>query len=348
MNFCDYAIWLHLSNRNQYYLHYIDRISRVNWKMTCFSSFQSFVICFVDSKNKNIAFRKLFSYNNIKRSRQTSLVNVHLNFSFSSTEWLLFIFNIDVSSTISFRLSENLCHESEVTNVSWQFSINSSIVDYIYARLLFLFNDVICIFADDFEELKNVAQHLVIWIKIDTTFTLFDKVRSRIVIVASNDTDAMIHSFLKLESLRFSLDQICWNEVFASIILIQLASSQMFALTRHRRFKKILLFESNLIRIVQIEKRVLFSTKHFESFFQKAVQHTIKIIDRAFDFIANIKLYKMFENDYENHIYRFLQIDFHYYISTINLIEFVIFSIMMNAYSSRMHDMFCDALSWRI
>lgn len=208
MNFCDHAIWLHFSNRKQYHLHYIDRIFRVNWKMTCFFSFQSFVICFIDRKNKSIAFRKNFSHNNIKRNRHTDFVNVHLNSFFFSTEWFLLIFDIDVSSTISSRLSENLCHKNEIINVSWQFSINYSIVDYIYARLLFLFNDVICIFVDDYEKLKNVAQHFDIWIKIDTTFTLSNKIRSRIVIVASNDTNAMIYNFLKLKSFRFNLNQI--------------------------------------------------------------------------------------------------------------------------------------------
>ena len=342
MNSCEHVAWLHLSGREHYYIHQTDRISRVNWEMTCASSPRPSVICFVGRKHKSIALRELFPHNNIRRSHQSDFVNVHLDSSFPSADLPLLIFDSAVPPVIPSRISEESCHGSEAIDVSWQVPVDRPVADYIYARLIFLFSDVICIFADDFGGLEGVAQHLVAWIRIGTASTLPSNVRPRVVIVAPNDSDAVTHSFLELESLRFSLDQedqIRRNGVFASITLMRLAGSELSALARHRRLKEVLLKELDLARAIRIEERVLFTANHLASFLQQAVQHTAKSLDQPFDFIAGTRAYNSIGNDYEDHLCRFLQTGLHCYISAGTLIGFIASSILMDAYPPRMHGM---------
>ena len=87
-------------------------------------------------------------------------------------------------------------HVNAIINVSWFKSIDYQLLNYIHARLISLFSYVICIFADDFESLKNVARHLIAWIKIESASTLASRVRPRIIIAVSNDKDAVTYSFL--------------------------------------------------------------------------------------------------------------------------------------------------------
>ena len=68
-----------------------------------------------------------------------------------------------------------------------------------------------------------------------------NRIRSRIIIIVSNDKNAVIHNFLKFENFRFSLkqkNQIRRNKIFAFIILMRFAKFQLFSLIRHRRLKK--------------------------------------------------------------------------------------------------------------
>ena len=75
----------------------------------------------------------------------------------------------------------------------------------LYSCLAFLFSDVICIFADDIEDLESVTSYISHWIKIGSASSFSRNVRSRVVIVQTEDSMTVTQSVLDLKELQFRL-----------------------------------------------------------------------------------------------------------------------------------------------
>lgn len=79
------------------------------------------------------------------------------------------------------------CHEDHVVSVG-ELPHDCALYDAILARLLFMFVDVICIFADDVGGLRSVKKMLSTWIRIGSASSLSRSVRPKVIIVLSNHT----------------------------------------------------------------------------------------------------------------------------------------------------------------
>lgn len=75
-------------------------------------------------------------------------------------------------------------------------------LDLVYYKLIFLFTDIICIFADNLGGLEAVAIILSTWIDLGAASTLSESVRPRVLIVTTEDTFSATHYILEMESLR--------------------------------------------------------------------------------------------------------------------------------------------------
>jgi len=340
MNSCDHISWLQISGREETSIHHADRVVKVFNQLAAAQSQYPAMICFLGRKHKMTAMRELFPHNNFKRSHRGGFVNLRLDSATIESDFPLLLLDSDPMLPIRQLIHSPACHHEDVLPTSWPSSWEHSTIDTLYGRLIFLFCDVICLFAEDFDGLPQVACLLQSWLRVRSASSLPGTVRPRVIIVAKEETDSVTHSFLDLEDLRLGLQQediVRRSEVFASITLMRLAETQISSLARFRRLKEVILKEADRARAVRLEERVLFSAKHIQCFLHRAVQHTALSVTEPFDFIAKSRLGNELRQDYETHVCVFLNLARRYFLSMATVNRFLASSIIMDAYPPRMH-----------
>ena len=82
-----------------------------------------------------------------------------------SNDYLILIADSSPEYTHSYSRVKDVCHETITHHVSWPDSENGlltqeDLINYVHARLLLLFTDVLCIFVQDCGGINGVAERL--------------------------------------------------------------------------------------------------------------------------------------------------------------------------------------------
>ncbi len=129
---CEHIAWLQTADTKELHFRDGNQMKRVIQEMPNPIAQYPSHIFFIGQKAKNIALRELFPHNNIKRGR----------------------------------------HECKTYPLRWKPSPEYSMFNIVHAQLFFLFTDVICIFADDFDGLEQIVERLVAWAIIGSASNL--------------------------------------------------------------------------------------------------------------------------------------------------------------------------------
>ena len=297
-------------------------------------------IFFIGVKSKDVALRQLFPHNNVRRGCLDGVVNLRLDSSTMSSEYPLLFADGDPQKQIPDKLGTMRCHENTTVPLISRSFTQLNNIQCLYARLVALFSDVVCIFAEDLGGLRGTARFLVDWVKFGNPSSLPRCVRPRVMIVTREEETAITHHVLEMEELRFMLDQEdpgLRSQVFSSISLIHLPGDHISALARYRRLREILLKEVDLSRIQRLEQRVLFSAVHLEAFSSRAFKNLALSFDKPFDFIIESRVGNELDGTYNDHITTFATGCNENFLSFKSLSSFIASSILMDAYPPRMH-----------
>ncbi|KAF4216686.1 hypothetical protein CNMCM8980_002411 [Aspergillus fumigatiaffinis] len=80
-----------------------------------------------------------------------------------------------------------------------------SLYDLVLARLLFLFVDVLCIFADDLGGLEGVRERLSTWARLGSASSLPHVVRPRVIVIVSDKTQSVTYNLLEEDDFLYHL-----------------------------------------------------------------------------------------------------------------------------------------------
>ncbi len=83
-----------------------------------------------------------------------------------------------------------------------------------------------------------------------------------------------------------------------------------------------------------------YSALHLNHFFKNAMKHTAQIIKKSFNFILFNRKDNHIENEYVQHLENFLQLSVKQNISLDTFFSYMTSTILMNVYSSDMHNKF--------
>lgn len=339
MNACNHIGLFQVSGKDSFQIDYGFRAQHILQEMTDAETQRPSMIFFIGAKFKDAALRELFPNNNIRRGNRNGIVNIRLDSATISSDLPLLFADGDPQSPIPQHVGTTTCHEHSTLSVTWQ-SKNNALLPILYARLMAPFTDVICIFADDFNGLHDVASFLVRWIRLGSPTTLPIVVRPRVVIVVNEEESAATYDVLEMELLRCKLEQesvAVRAEVFSSISIMHLAGDHVSPLARYRRLKEVLMREVEEARNGRIEQRVHFSAVHFSAFFPLAIDHVAHSVLEPFDHIARTRQGNPVGEDYVNHVTNFISLGNDHFVSWNNLTSFLASSILMDAYPPRMH-----------
>lgn len=337
MELCRHLAWINLDEEHTISMHDESRLQQILSDLTDPQKQRPSLIFFVDRKAKNIALRKFFPYNNIKKGHQDGLTIIRVNMITLNSEHSILFADNDITFKISVKIQDTGCHEKFIYGLQWQFSPELIYSDIIHARFFFLFTDVICIFADNFINLDNVVKRLKSWTVADNISNVPKTVRSKIVIVLRENETNITFNILKTQDLRFNLHQQDLIDFFSFIVIMYFVDHQIFLLIRHRRLKKVILRHVNEIRQLRQNAQSLYSATYFARFFRETTQHVSRNKISSFNFINVNRRDNLVQQNYCEHVFRFLHFDAQHSIFDQNLIFYIASNMIMNAFSSVMH-----------
>lgn len=332
---CDHITWLRLSGSEDITLHDEGRLGRLLKEFSNPEIQRPSLLFFLGHKAKITALRELFPYNNIKRGRQDGIANLRLDHSTSCSDYpILFADSSSASRPVPQRMN-NLCHEVRSYSITSEDN-TISLIDFLHGRLLCLFSDVICIFAEDFASLESVVERLKTWARAGYPSDLSSRARPRVVIVVEGDDASPTYNLLQAQDLRFNLHQQELISFFSSISVLRLAHNQISPLARYRRLKESLLRHADEMRQLHQTARSLFSAVHLHRFFEDMVKQVAEGPRTYRNFLQISRRNNQVSVDYHTHLENFVRtcggvLD-HESVLTI-----IATSMLMDAYPPRMH-----------
>jgi hypothetical protein len=141
---------------------------------------------FISTNTKDLVLKHIFPQNNIGRQGERGNINLHLETGLINHNVLLLF--VDSSLFI-----KNLTEHSHVLyykiisyTACWR-SDYYTIIDVLYIRLLFLFSNVICVFADDFSSIAAFLLCLMTWVEIRSTMAFLPELHPQLLIIVSEE-----------------------------------------------------------------------------------------------------------------------------------------------------------------
>ena len=159
MGFCKYISWLDFTYGIDVVLWDIGRLFRLSLELINLSRQKSSLILFVGRKIKEFALRDLFPWNNIKRSSRERLVILYTDTLSLHSDFPIFFAKSDPSNT-SVQSETSACYEASSWPLQWNLDADRSLYNVAHARLFSLFVDVLCIFADDFNNFEDIISRI--------------------------------------------------------------------------------------------------------------------------------------------------------------------------------------------
>lgn len=161
---CAHHRWLRFSDVKKITLIDTGRLTRLISELNHPSHQWPTLLLFVGRKVKQIALKEIFPYNNIKKSTSEDIITLRSETTSIHTDHPIFFAESDPFKPLIINSNPHVhCHNIMSVPLQWTKSVTNSLFDIIHARLLGLFVDVLCIFADDFKDFDSVVQRLKTW-----------------------------------------------------------------------------------------------------------------------------------------------------------------------------------------
>jgi len=334
---CSHPSWLHVSNVGEPAIHDEGCFTRLLDNLNDARTQQPSLLFFVGQQAKTAALRELFPYNTFKKKRNNDGVDLRLDNTTIASNYPIFIADGDPRLPALSTLSNWSCHESRSYRLQWECPSLHNISDFLYARVLFLFTDVICVFADDFSCLEDVIDLLKAWAAAGSASHLPYLIRPKIVIVATGDEASVTFNVLQAQDFKFGLNQQDLINFFSSIIVLYLTEAPISSLARHRRLKEVLLRHADEMRQLRQQLRLLYSAVHLNRFLQEAVKHVALSSKKAFNFILISRLSNPIDDEYIQHLSTFVRLANEHGFSLEEQASLMASGMLMDAYPPGMH-----------
>lgn len=230
----------------------------------------------------------MFPWNNIKKTKRDGIATLRVETStIASTNPVFFAESDPFAATTVEPATSLLCHQTFAHPIQWTKKSSQNLFDIVHSRLFYLFVDVLCVFADDFESFEHVADRLKTWAILGKNMHVHDHVPCKVIIVKSGQRPSSSPTFdiLKRMDVQFSLLQHDLMKAFSSVVVLNLVNDKVSPLARHRRLKKLIRRQTDEMRFLRQNRGHLYSAVHLNRFFVDAVLHLTRTLDEPFHFL---------------------------------------------------------------
>ncbi|OJD25605.1 hypothetical protein ACJ73_03030 [Blastomyces percursus] len=288
------------------------------------------VVHFIGKTAKDQALSKLFPSSRSGHNRFRGAVDLHIHSPSCGTETPLILLDSDPFTEPQSRDELRSYREAKQHRVHWSLPPTHTphtLIDILFARLLFLFTDVVLLFSHDFASLEDVMARLRAWASFGSASTLSSTVRPRVMLIIPEDTPEDLLMLL-LEQ------QNTVKEIFHSIEVFRWDPDGLPMTYKH--LKNSILGQADDMLEVRRFNNCLFSATHLEGFYHRALHHTAQFVDRPFDFIKATRLGSEVGEDFVEHVLDFLKQGLELKVPYVHLTAFIASCILMDAYPPKM------------
>ena len=231
------------------------------------------LLVFLGDRIKDIALQKLFPNNNIRRSRPTASIGLRIdNSSVRLKEPCLFVDGgVGPWNPIPCQVQAGVRDYP----IAWRATSAEAAIQLIYTRLVFLFADVICIFADDFLSIQSVAQFLIDCASLRSASSL--PVRPRIIVISS---DSRVNEFYQ-EFLKGDQKQVIDSFPVVKLIYVDCSMESAFRDRLHASIRA----QVEDVQEARYDHGAYFSGLHLHGLFDLAVKHLSSNNSSPFNFV---------------------------------------------------------------
>ncbi|KAJ6008531.1 hypothetical protein N7540_012507 [Penicillium herquei] len=285
---------------------------------------------------KDKALKKLCE-SNYKGQRRKNAINLRAdNRSLRTLEPRLFA-DCDPTSKVLEKEhnTPQTCHQEHTLTVR---SLPFDIHDLVLARLIFLFVDVVCIFADDVGGLDVVANMLLRWAEIGSGSSLSYVIRPRVIVVVNKQSRSITHDILDEKDFLFDLymRDSSLNDTFKAIGFSHLPSDELSS-GRFLSLGANITRQLHDARFIRNQKRALFSATHLNELFGLGIENLCQSPLNQFDFIARTRNQTPLDGSFNSHLKEFLALAGKSRITYEGVSSHIASAILLDAYPPGMH-----------
>lgn len=337
MKSCDHHTSLQLLQNTEPALCDTERLARILPELKDARQQEPNLLFFIGRKAKEVALRELFPWNNVRKGHRDGIASLRIdNTTVDSQNPVLFAESDPFAPFMSRPTNLPARHRMKTLPLRWNCDMSGSFYDLIHARLFCLFAEVLCFFADDFENLTAVVDRLKVWTAFGKASEQLEKVNPTVIVVMKGAGPGLSPTYDLLESLdlEYSLLQEDLVELYSSIVILHLADDQMSPLARHRRLKEIIRREVTEKRHVRQSHGCLYSALHMSDLFTKAVFHTSNTIDDKFSFLHSSRGCAVETSEY---LANFINLCLRHDVHSDEVIAFIASTLLLDAYPPGEH-----------
>jgi hypothetical protein len=334
MALCQHKPWVDLSGLDRdWSLRYAQRFKSITESLPNPQSQFPCIIYFLGKRRKVSALQKIFTNNNITRRQAHGIANLHLDVTSCDTTYpLLFAdCNPDALSLNGIGRWQG-CHETkcyplasrEVASLA-----STGVAEIVQSRLLFLFTDIICLFADDLGGLLGTTRRLTTWCDWGSSST---GLLPRVLIVTSESSDETgAQNLLSLSSAPTFLT------CFSSLTIIKIHQNQLSPESNSARLKAALMSSVDRARSKRTESMAMFTATHLGAFFELALSNFARSPLASFDFLGASRSKTDHLEQLPIHVDRFFSLCTQNALPRITAEGFVASAILMDSRPPNMH-----------
>lgn len=341
---CPHVQWLRLhQDQSTFTLHNGNRFHNITKSLPRPSKQYPSLLFFVGSVAKSAALRNIYPESRLPNYRHHGVANICIDPKTADDNYPVVLADScpERAALVNPGTAEHKCHETTIQSVDWPETKNGppqrqNLIDLINARLLSLFIDVLCIFAEDCGGLAGVVTKLTNWAGIGSASSLPSTVRPRVVIVTRIPEDTFDSEVLRFRSQLFSTPK--FSQSFSSLNVINVlgrlrpsTGSQFSAL------KEVLAQETQTSRLARTDSFALFSSAHSASFFEKALSRFSKSPEASFDFIRASRDGNTVNQEFHDHIDKFMSLCLEHKLPDSIPLPFIASAILLDCFPPGMH-----------
>ncbi|KFZ04602.1 hypothetical protein V502_10028 [Pseudogymnoascus sp. VKM F-4520 (FW-2644)] len=337
---CTHVQWLTVrQDETNFELQYGNRLHNITKCLPQpFTQYPS-VVLFIGNSMKSKALRALYPQSAISTCRKFGIANICIDSTTENEEHPVLLAESVSDYAQAKARGKQTCHETSNHPVPWpglEIPKRQKFIDHVQARLLSLFTDVMCLFAQDYGGLDAVADTLMTWATIGTASSLPRAVRPRLLIVANISGNNFVS-----EALRFRLKVLShsgFSESFSSINVVNVLGASGHTSRGHfSALGQVLKEEILLQRVERVNAHTLFSMVHIAAFFDLALQNFATSPLSAFSYIRASREYFKVSPNFAHHLSSFMSVFADNKLPDHIAWEFIASVIILDAFPPDMH-----------
>ncbi|OCT52721.1 hypothetical protein CLCR_10470 [Cladophialophora carrionii] len=219
-----------------------------------------------------------------KASTQTTTLNLHADTASLNSQYPIYYAELDpLEHTCDIELGNKTgCHVQQHFQVSWPPESQKALLDAVISRLLFLFTDVVCLFADDLGGFEATRRLLTTWARLAIGSHTGTTIQPHVLVVYREPEKQCSAYEDFFPDLNREVDT---SRVFAAVKLVRLPQQYQRNRRERLKFAHELHDSFHKVRGDRMEASMLFVATHQAALFQRALSHVTRTAATPFNFV---------------------------------------------------------------